>query len=97
MEDPAGHGLGVLDVSDVLQQHGELVPAEARQRVSGAEGFGDVLGYGHEQAVAGLVPDAVVDDLEAVHVGEQHAVDGAVALAAAEGLLEAVQEHPPVG
>ena len=95
--DAGGHHLGVPHVDDVLQQHCELVAAEAGQGVARAQGRGDALGDGHEQTVAGLVADAVVDELEAVHVREQHAVGGAAALAATQRLLQAVEENPPVG
>jgi hypothetical protein len=58
------------------QQHAELVAAEARQRVGGADArlqhARDLL----EQAVAGLVAAGVVDDLELVEVEvHEHVAD----------------------
>ena len=95
--DAGGHRFGVPHVDYVLQQHGELVAAEAGQGVARTQGRVHALGDGDEQAVPGLVADAVVDDLEAVDVGEQHPVVGPAALAAAQGLLQAVEEDPAVG
>ena len=49
-----------------------------------------------EQLVAGAVAEAVVDDLEAVEVEEQHG-DARPALGARQGLREPVDEERPVG
>ena len=80
-----------------LAQDGELVAAEASQGVHRPQGAAQPLGGRLEQPVTGLVPQAVVDELEAVEVEEheRHAV--VVALGPAEGHLEAVHEQHPVG
>ncbi len=50
------------------QQHDELVAAEPRHDVVGADGGDHPLGHGLEQRVAGAVAEAVVDVLEVVEV-----------------------------
>ena len=77
--------IGVLLVDDVLAQDRELVAAEARDRLVPAQRVAQALGDGDDQLVAGGVAEAVVDDLEAVEVEEQH---GDVAAAAALEPLE---------
>ena len=56
------------------QQH-ELLAAGARDDVVGADLLAQQLGHAHEHAVAGLVPEAVVDRLEVVDV-EHGQADG---------------------
>jgi len=51
----------------------ELVPAETRHEILVADDGPDSLRRLDEEAVAGLVTEAVVDDLEAVEVDEQQA------------------------
>ena len=70
---------------DTLQQDGELVAAEPGQRVAGPESGADALGDRHQELVAGVVAEAVVDDLEPVDVGEQHGVALVAALATGAG------------
>jgi len=60
-------------VGQVVQQHGELVPAEARQRVTAAQHPAQPLGDVAQQRVAVVVPERVVDLLEAVEVDQQQA------------------------
>ena len=60
-------------VAAVLDQHRELVAAEAgRHRVAG-QGLAESLGHPDQQLVADRVAEAVVDGLEVVEVDEQHA------------------------
>ncbi len=83
---------------DVVEQERELVAAQARHRVVGPQRRFQPTGDGHQQLVAGRVAEAVVDDLEAVEVEEQHrrADGGVVALRAPDRLVEAVDEQDAV-
>ena len=56
---------------DVLQQHRELIAAEARQQAAGAGGRAQPLGDLLQHAVAEAVAEGVVDGLEVVDVDEQ--------------------------
>ena len=56
----------------VSEQNHELVAAESRPRVHGAQLLCDVRPHRDEHAVAHLVPERVVDELEAVDVEEEH-------------------------
>ena len=83
------HALGdrdrVLLVGDVLAQDRELVAAEAGDGLVPAQRVAQALGDRDDQLVAGRVAEAVVDDLEAVEVEEQHRdVAAAAALEALE-------------
>ena len=59
-----------LDVGDVQRQHGELVAAQPRDGVALAQGVAQPLAADLQQAVAGGVPERVVDALEVVEVEE---------------------------
>ena len=63
---------GRLGVVAVLDHHRELVAAEARDHVLGAQARAQPRGDRHQQLVAGGVAEAVVDGLEVVEVDEQH-------------------------
>ena len=81
-------------VRAVLDEHRELVAAQARGRVAAAQGGADATGDGHQQLVAGVVAQRVVDRLEVVEVHEQHCH----ALAAlGQGMRQAIAEQRPVG
>ncbi len=92
---PVGHLDGLL-LARGVEQHGELVAAEPRQRVAGAHGRGEALGHGPQQLVAGVVAQAVVHLLEAVEVHEQHRQRRPGALGARHGLVEPVAEQGAV-
>ena len=59
-------------VGEVLADHDELVAAESRHGVLAADGVGEAAAHRDEQLVARVVTEAVVDDLEAVEVEEEH-------------------------
>ena len=69
-EDALGGALGLDRRRRVLEQHRELVAAEARGEIVLAQRGAQALGDGHEQRVAGRVPERVVDALEVVEVEE---------------------------
>ena len=66
-----------------LQQHAELVAAEARDGVGGAHARLQQARHVAQQPVAGLVAAGVVDDLELVEVDVQQRVRAFAALRAA--------------
>ena len=78
---------------DVLEQHRELVAAEAARGVAGPDDRPDALGDDPERPIALGVAEPVVQVLEVVEVDEQHR--GVVRAAAAqpvEGVVHAVLE-----
>ena len=78
-----------------LAQHGELVAAEARQRVALAQAALQPAGHLHQHLVAGGVAEAVVDRFEGVEVDVDN--PEAAALAPRRGDPDAVREQHPVG
>ena len=77
-------------------EHGELVAAEAGDRVARADRGAQPVGDGDEQPVAGGVAEAVVDHLEVVEVEEQHRDALVVELGVGERAPEPVDEEQPV-
>ncbi len=67
------HLFGVHQAGQVVQQHDELVAAEARQVVARSQAAEQALGDFHQHAVADRVAETVIDQLEAVQVDEQQA------------------------
>ncbi len=63
-----GHRLGTVEVR---AQHHELVAADARYQVGRTQGPAEAVAHLLQQLVAGIVAEAVVDELEAVEVDEQ--------------------------
>ena len=83
-----------LGVVVVLDHHRELVAAEARDHVLGAQARAQARSDRHQQLVAGGVAEAVVDRLEVVEVDEQHRE---LAPPVADRGLDLVGEQRPVG
>ena len=83
-----------------LQVHGqdhELVAAETGDRVAVAHQLRETAGDRHQQFVADLVAEGVVDGLELVEVDEQHRDDAFAAVQTRDRLLGAVEQQQPVG
>jgi hypothetical protein len=81
----------------VLGEDGELVSAEARDRVSRAQRLLDPGGDRGEKLVTRGMAEAVVDDLELIEIEEEHR-DGRLAAGRdRERVLEAVEEEVSVG
>ena len=97
LRDPLGDAGGATLVPDVLGEDRELVPAEARDRVSRAQRLLDPGGDGGEELVAGGVAEAVVDELELVEVEEEHRDRGLAPGGHREGVLEPIEEEVAVG
>ena len=72
LRDPLRYLYSLTYTSNVLNQDGELVPAEARGGVLGTQASLQTLGDRYEQLVSYFVPKTVVYNLEVVHVHEQH-------------------------
>src|SRR4051812_48079636 len=97
LEDALG-GVGRLPGGlDALEQHGELVAAEARRGVAGADAGGEALADLEQDLVAGGVAEAVVDRLEVVEVDEDDGQADVVAAHAADGVADALGEQRAVG
>ena len=95
-EEPLGHLDGLVAGScagEILAQHGELVAAETRHRVTGPQDAAQSFAERHEQRVAGVVAEAVVDELEPVEVEEQHRDGCVVTPGAREGEHEELEEQ----
>ena len=88
---------GALDVGGRGQQDRELVAAEPGDRVALADAFLQALGELHQQQVADVVAERVVDLLEAVEVEQQQRQRLAGARRGAQRLGQAVLEQQAVG
>ena len=94
-----GDERGLVGVGHAVEQDGELVAAEAGDRVRRPDGRLEPAGDRHEQPVSRLVAERVVDELEAVEVEEEHGggrLRGG-ALRPPDRLVEAVEEEHAVG
>ena len=83
-------------IAAVLEQHRELVAAEARRGIGRPQDMPEPLADLAEQHVAGGVPERVVDRLEVVEVHEQDRHGSLVALLTLEGVRHAVAEQHTV-
>ena len=96
--DPLGQRRHVMRVGLRNQQDGELVAAEARQRVLRIEVAAEPSAERQQHAVADDQAEALVHVLEAVDVDEQHGGPVGLAFAGAgDGALEAIHEQLAVG
>ena len=96
LEDPDRGPFGFCHPAGVLEEHGELVAVEARDRVAGANGSQDPHPDFDQEAVAFGVAHPVVDQLEVVDVEIEDADLGARLASHLQGVLEAVNETSPV-
>ncbi|HEY3726388.1 MAG TPA: hypothetical protein VGL51_04385 [Solirubrobacteraceae bacterium] len=95
--DPLYQRRHVLWLGQVAEQQGELVAAQAGDRVRGPDGTTKPDSDLGQQLVAGGVAEGVVDLLEAVEVHQHHGQPGQVALGLCDGVLDALLEQDPVG
>ena len=92
---PLGNAGGVRFAADLIEQDGELVAAEARERVARSNAALEAPSDTDEELVAGLVSEAVVDGLEAIEIEVEHR-EGRGAerpLRALKEVLQAVDEQ----
>ena len=99
VQDALGDDRGLARVADVVEQERELVAGEPGDGVVRPQRGLQPSRHRLQQLVAARVAEAVVDDLEAVEVEEQHgrAALGVMALGAPDRLVQAVQEQDAVG
>ena len=72
MDDALGQALGLAQRAHVVEQHDELVAAEARQRIALAHAGRQALRDDAQQVVTGFVASRVIHLLEAIQIQEQH-------------------------
>ena len=84
-------------LGDVLQQHAELVAADARDEVVAAHAGAQARGDHLQQRVADVVAERVVHLLEVVEVEEQQRRGLLVAPRVRHRLARALGEHRAVG
>ncbi len=94
-EDSLGDVAGRSLRRNVAGNHHELVTGQADDQVVVSHGGLEPTTETLQQQVAGIVPEGIVDDLEAVDVDE-HGGHGAVPVGGDE-VLESALEHSPVG
>ena len=95
-EDLARYGGDLFRLGHFLDQHHELVPAQARHHVARAHRLGEPRPHFLQQLVAGVVAERVVDVLEAVQVDEQHRKIAFIAARILDREIEHIVEHGPV-
>src|SRR3954454_19839108 len=71
LSDSLGDSDCVSGAPYILQQHGELITAEAGQGVLGPEAPLQTLAHPHQEDIPRFMAQGVVDDLEVVKVHEQ--------------------------
>ena len=97
IEDALRRVRGRLAVADVVEQHGELVAAEASGHVRAARAGVESARELDEHLVAGRVAQRVIDRLEVVEVDEDHRRGALVAPSARDRLTNLLREHRAVG
>ena len=95
--DPLGDRDRLAVVGEPVDQDPELVAAEAGDDVAGAQVGAQPRRDGAQQGVAGVVAEAVVDQLEVVEVEEEDPDRRAGDRGAAERVVDRVDEAEPVG
>jgi hypothetical protein len=96
-DDPITERDRLFEPRDVLDQDGELVATEARERVLRPQGRAEPLGHLQQHGVAHEVAERVVDELEAVEIEEEDGHQPVAPLDAAQGLLQPVHEDRAIG
>ncbi len=96
MQHALGQREGFTVADDLLGEDHELVAAQTSDRVAVAHQVFEALGDGDQQLVADLVPEVVVDRLEAVEVDEQQRDHAGAAMQARERLARAVHQKAAV-
>ena len=94
--DAIDRGVHLEVVLHVFDDDDELVTAEPRDRVGRAQPVDHALRDLGEQTVAGVVTEAVVDELEPVEVEEEHGHRGLVAARALQRVGQAVVQQRAV-
>ena len=93
----AGDVLDVVAFRGFLENDDEFVAAEPRHDVAGTQGAAQPVGDFHQQHVAGIVAQRIVDDLEPVEIDEQHRKLPLVAVRGLDRVVQQLVEHLPIG
>src|SRR5262249_42989110 len=96
LADPLRHANRLVGAG-AFEQHGELVAAEPGHRVAWTDTHLEPVGDDDQEAIAALVAETVVDDLELIDVEIEHRQIGGLAVGTGEGVTEAVHEEGAVG
>ena len=88
--------LRTIDVGG-RQQHGELITAQPRDRVRGAQCVSQARRNFLQHQVAGMVPERVVDFLEPVEVDQQDGEALFIAMRSEDRLLQPIEKQGAVG
>jgi hypothetical protein len=97
VQDLACDLLGMAAMIDALEDHGELVAADARDGVHRPHRAADPARDLAQELIAHLMPERVVDELEAVDVDEQQCHAAHAALRTDQGLVQPVREQRAIG
>src|SRR5262249_21663145 len=96
LDDPLRYEGSVSGRPDVLEQHGELIPADASDGVDATETAAEALRHLDEELVAAIVPEVVVDQLEPIEIQEEHRGRLPPARGSLERQLQPIHEQHPV-
>ena len=87
-EDAMGDRSGLIDISNILEQHRELVSADSRYDIGATRSVEEALRDHLQDAVAGTVPKRVIDRLEFIQIDVEHCHRRAIRAAALPGSFE---------
>ena len=96
LEDPGCHLHCGLGVGHIVDEHRELVPTETGDGVGRPHRLAYALGGLAEHVVAETVAEAVVDDLEAIEIEEEHGDRASPAAPVSKRQVHVVEEQSPV-
>ena len=88
------HGAGSVQIAD---EDGELVAAKAGHRIFHAHALLQPIGHSDQQLVPRHMAQAVVDELEAVEVEEEHAHSATLAMTPRQDVPQPVQKQCAIG
>ena len=95
--DPLADGGRLGVVGQIVAQHRELVTPETSHRVTGTDRAPQPLGDQHQQPVALVMAEAVIDDLELIDIDKHHTHHAQVAGQTSQRQGDPVNKHNPVG
>ncbi|MHC2670564.1 hypothetical protein ACVI1J_002727 [Bradyrhizobium diazoefficiens] len=87
-EQPGRNPLHVVDLAALVEDHHELVAAEARHHVACPQRTAQPVRHFEQEQIAGLVAQRIVDDLEPVEIDEQNRKTVIVALRGVDRLAQ---------
>ena len=88
VKQPGRDALDVVDLAALVEDHHELVAAEARHDVACPQRAAQPVRHFEQEQIAGLMAERIVDDLEAVEIDEQHRETVIVALRCVDRLAQ---------